>query len=94
MVLQQKRWTPSLFLNSDVQEATFYSEGENNDKIEQASFTSGGREFICIDTPVKHDFGFAPAASIFVDCESDEEVALCEAVWRRRSVYAPRKWWF
>ena len=29
-----------------------------------------GREFICIDSPVKHEFGFTPAISIFVDFET------------------------
>ncbi len=33
-----------------------------------------GQEFICIDSPVKHDFGFTPAMSIFVDCACAQEL--------------------
>lgn len=32
----------SLFPNSDVQEATYYSEGENKSELEQAMFTLDG----------------------------------------------------
>ena len=63
-----------LFPKSEVHDATHYDEGENKGKLQQASFSLGRREFICIDTPVKHDFGFTPAISIFVDCESVEEL--------------------
>jgi predicted 3-demethylubiquinone-9 3-methyltransferase (glyoxalase superfamily) len=39
-----------------------------------ASFTLKGREYMCIDSPVKHAFGFTPAISLFVDCDSAAEV--------------------
>lgn len=63
-----------LLPNSEILTCTHYQDGENQGKVQQASFTLGGREFICIDTPVKHEFGFTPATSIFVDCESSEEL--------------------
>lgn len=63
-----------LFPRSEVIKVFHYHEGENKGKIQQAFFTLGGREFICIDTPIKHDWGFTPAISIFVDCESEEEL--------------------
>jgi predicted 3-demethylubiquinone-9 3-methyltransferase (glyoxalase superfamily) len=63
-----------LFPNSEVIKVFHYDEGESKGKIQQAFFTLGGREFICIDTPIKHDWGFTPAVSIFVDCESEEEL--------------------
>ena len=55
-------------------DVSYYNEGENKGKVQYAFFTLGGREFICIDTPIKHDFGFTPAISIFVDCESQKEL--------------------
>ena len=64
----------SLFLKSEVHDVIHYDEGENKGKLHHASFSLGGREFICIDSPVKHDFGFTPAISIFVDCDSIEEL--------------------
>ena len=63
-----------LFPRSEVIKVFHYDEGESKGKIQQAFFTLGGREFICIDTPIKHDWGFTPAVSIFVDCESEEEL--------------------
>ena len=63
-----------LFPKSEVIKVLHYDEGENKGKIYQAFFRLEGREFICIDTPIKHDWGFTPAVSIFVDCESEEEL--------------------
>jgi predicted 3-demethylubiquinone-9 3-methyltransferase (glyoxalase superfamily) len=48
--------------------------------IKRASFTLGGQRFLCFDSPVKHDFGFTPSISVFVDCETEAE--LDEAVER------------
>jgi len=39
-----------------------------------ASFTLNGQPFMAIDSPVKHAFGFTPAISVFVDCESEAEI--------------------
>lgn len=64
----------SLFPGSAVLDTTLYGSGENQGKLLRGIFVLGDREFICIDTPVQHDFGFTPAMSIFVDCESDEEI--------------------
>jgi predicted 3-demethylubiquinone-9 3-methyltransferase (glyoxalase superfamily) len=40
----------------------------------QALFSVGGQRVMCIDSPVKHAFTFTPASSLFVDCESEEEL--------------------
>jgi predicted 3-demethylubiquinone-9 3-methyltransferase (glyoxalase superfamily) len=63
-----------LFQDAKVNEASYYEEGDHKGKVKRASFTLAGTEFICIDTPVKHEFGFTPATSIYVDCESDDEI--------------------
>jgi predicted 3-demethylubiquinone-9 3-methyltransferase (glyoxalase superfamily) len=39
-----------------------------------ASFTLKGQNFMCIDSYVSHGFGFTPATSIFVDCDTEAEV--------------------
>jgi predicted 3-demethylubiquinone-9 3-methyltransferase (glyoxalase superfamily) len=39
-----------------------------------ASFTLSGQDFLCIDSPVKHAFTFTPSISLFVDCESADEL--------------------
>ena len=38
--------------------------------IKVALFTLCGREFMCSDSPVKHDFTFTPSCSTFVDFDS------------------------
>ena len=40
----------------------------------QARFTLNGREFICFDSPIKHQFTFTPAMSLLVECRSEAEV--------------------
>lgn len=42
--------------------------------VMRAKFSLNGREFLCIDSPVKHNFTFTPAMSLFVDCEGEEEI--------------------
>jgi predicted 3-demethylubiquinone-9 3-methyltransferase (glyoxalase superfamily) len=47
-----------------------------------ARFTLAGRDFPCIDSPIKHDFTFTPAISLFVECDSEAEL---EAAFGRLS---------
>ena len=42
--------------------------------IKVARFRLAGSEFGCADSPINHDWGFTPAVSIFVDCDSDAEL--------------------
>lgn len=42
--------------------------------IRTARFELLGREFLCIDSFIKHAFTFTPSVSIFVECESLEEI--------------------
>ena len=73
----------SLFPDSKVVETRRYSEGSHKGKLQIGSFSLAGREFLCIDSPVKHDFNFTPAMSIFVDF--DDERAL-EKVFAELSI--------
>ena len=38
--------------------------------VRRADITFGRHRIIVIDSPVKHAFGFTPAMSLFVDCDS------------------------
>lgn len=40
----------------------------------QATFTLKGQEFMCIDSNVKHAFSFTPSFSIYVACNTEEEI--------------------
>jgi predicted 3-demethylubiquinone-9 3-methyltransferase (glyoxalase superfamily) len=66
----------SLFKNSHIVAIAHY--GPNEAGVEgsvlHARFSLNGRELICIDSPVKHDFTFTPAMSLFVDCGTEQEV--------------------
>lgn len=47
--------------------------GEEGSVI-HATFTLKGQEFMCIDSHVKHEFSFTPSFSIYVNCDSEEEL--------------------
>ena len=42
--------------------------------VKQARFSLHGREFVCIDSPVKQQCTFTPALSLSVGCESVVEL--------------------
>ncbi|MFE8700821.1 VOC family protein [Cytobacillus sp. FJAT-54145] len=43
--------------------------------VMQATFTLKGQEFMCIDSYIKHQFTFTPSFSIFITCDTEEELA-------------------
>jgi predicted 3-demethylubiquinone-9 3-methyltransferase (glyoxalase superfamily) len=47
---------------------------EASGKVAQAVFSLNGQRFMCIDSPIKHEFTFTPAISLFVTCETESEV--------------------
>ena len=80
----------SLFPNSVVLTSQKYEEGESEGKLYLGTFTLAGREFMCIDSPIKHDFGLTPAISIFVDCDNaSEQEGLFEALSTDGEVLMP-----
>jgi predicted 3-demethylubiquinone-9 3-methyltransferase (glyoxalase superfamily) len=42
--------------------------------VEHATFTLAGQEFMAIDSPAKHEFGFTPAVSLYVRCADEAEL--------------------
>ena len=66
----------SLFPDSEIIRAERYAAGDPGPTgtIKVAAFTLCGREFMCSDSPIQHDFSFTPSSSIFVECESREEL--------------------
>jgi predicted 3-demethylubiquinone-9 3-methyltransferase (glyoxalase superfamily) len=74
----------SLFGDSRIEQIERYGPGEMGAEgtVKLAVFSLAGREFLCIDSPVKHAFTFTPSMSLFVDCESEAEL---EAVFNRLS---------
>lgn len=66
----------SLFRQSTIVRAERYADGEPGPAgtIKVATFMLCGREFMCSDSPIRHDFSFTPSSLIFVECESREEL--------------------
>jgi predicted 3-demethylubiquinone-9 3-methyltransferase (glyoxalase superfamily) len=64
------------FPNSRIVHAVRYAAGEPGPvgTIKVATFSLCGREFMCSDSPVRHNFAFTPSSSTFVECDSVEEL--------------------
>jgi predicted 3-demethylubiquinone-9 3-methyltransferase (glyoxalase superfamily) len=64
----------SLFEGAEITSIERYDEGDAKGTVKRATLRLPGQTLICVDSPVEHAFGFTPAISLFVDCESDDEV--------------------
>jgi predicted 3-demethylubiquinone-9 3-methyltransferase (glyoxalase superfamily) len=70
------RFYTSLFSGAEVLSVSRYGPGEAGAEgtVQHASFSLAGQTFMCIDSPAEHQFGFTPSMSLYVQCESDEEI--------------------
>ena len=66
----------SIFPQAQILSIIRYGPGEAGAEgsVMQALFSLNGQEFMCIDSTMKHDFTFTPSFSIFVQCETEEEI--------------------
>ncbi len=66
----------SLIEDSEITSITRYGANESGDEgtVMQATFTLKGQEFMCIDSNVKHQFDFTPSFSIYVTCDTEDEL--------------------
>lgn len=66
----------SIIEDTDITSIVRYGANESGDEgtVMQATFTVKGQEFMCIDSNVAHAFSFTPAFSIYVTCDSQEEL--------------------
>lgn len=67
----------SLVGDSEIKRITRYGANQPGDEgtVMQAVFSLKGQEFMCIDSNVKHQFSFTPSFSIYVVCDSEEELS-------------------
>jgi len=42
--------------------------------VKAATFSLNGQEFMCIDSSAEHAFNFTASMSLFVRCETDQEI--------------------
>ncbi|MEU8246882.1 VOC family protein [Nonomuraea sp. NPDC048916] len=66
----------SLFDDSEILSITRYgADGPGTEgTVQHALFTLAGQPHMAIDSSVKHEFGFTPSISLYVNCESAEEI--------------------
>ncbi len=66
----------SLFPDGEILDLVRYGPGEAGAEgsVALARFTVGGQTVRCIDSVVVHPFTFTPSVSLFVECESPEEI--------------------
>ncbi len=68
----------TLFPNSRIISITKYGPNElgKEGTVQMASFVIGDQEYIAIDSPIKHEFTFTPSISLYVRCETVDEVSM------------------
>jgi predicted 3-demethylubiquinone-9 3-methyltransferase (glyoxalase superfamily) len=67
----------SLFENSEIKSIEYFKADEpggNERCVKHALFTLGGLEYMAIDSPAEHAFTFTPAVSVYVNCETENEI--------------------
>ncbi|RFS13535.1 VOC family protein [Emticicia sp. C21] len=67
----------SLFKDSGIQHIDYFKANEQGGKagaVKLATFTLSGQTYMAIDSGFDHKFAFTPAISIYVNCESEEEL--------------------
>ena len=66
----------SLFERSEIVNIQRY--GANGDgaegTVQQAVFSLNGQLFMCIDSSIKHGFTFTPSISLYVACDTEDEI--------------------
>ncbi|MFD0679332.1 MULTISPECIES: VOC family protein [unclassified Paenibacillus] len=67
----------SLFEQSEILSIERYGANEAGAEgtVVKAAFALNGQVFMCIDSSVKHGFTFTPAISLYVSCDTEEEIS-------------------
>jgi len=69
----------SIFPNSEVKSITNYTEGEGGgtpELIKHGVFTLNGTRYMVSESNYNHAWSFSPGVSIFVETDSEEEIAV------------------
>ncbi|WP_076572834.1 VOC family protein [Salimicrobium salexigens] len=66
----------SLIEDSSITNIVRYGadQGRKEGTVMQAPFSLKGQEFMCMDSPPVHDFTFTPSFSVFLTCDSEDEM--------------------
>jgi predicted 3-demethylubiquinone-9 3-methyltransferase (glyoxalase superfamily) len=66
----------SLIPNSEIVDIVRYGPGQQGKEgsVKLATVSLAGQRVMCTDSPVQHAFTFTPSSSLFLECESEEEI--------------------
>lgn len=66
----------SIFDQSEILTITRYGANGPGEEgtVAKATFSIKGQVFMCNDSNVKHEFTFTPSISLFVTCDTEEEI--------------------
>jgi len=66
----------ALIEDSSIKSIIRYGANEAGEEgtVMHAIFSLKGQEFMCIDSNVKHEFTFTPSFSIYITCDSEQEI--------------------
>lgn len=66
----------SVIDDAEITRIARYGANESGDEgtVREAVFKVKGQELMCIDSNLKHEFTFTPSFSIFITCDSEEEI--------------------
>lgn len=78
-----KRYT-AVFPASKILSIDYYKLGEHEPEgsVKSATLTINGTVFMAMDSHLDHKFGFTPSMSLFVECDTEQEI---EKVFRELS---------
>lgn len=71
------RFYCSLFEDAELKTIRYFKNGDfggEEGAVKHASFRIGGQDYMAIDSNLAHGFSFSPAVSIYVRCETPEEI--------------------
>ncbi|MDQ0086899.1 putative 3-demethylubiquinone-9 3-methyltransferase (glyoxalase superfamily) [Paenibacillus anaericanus] len=76
----------TLFDNSEINKVLYHEDGT----VLHAIFTLNGQTYMCIDSKEEHNFNFTPSISLFITCETAEEIdALYQKLSEEGTVLMP-----
>ncbi|HBH53150.1 MAG TPA: VOC family protein [Planctomycetaceae bacterium] len=64
---------------AELKDVQFFSAGEQGAEgsVKSSRLILQGHELRAFDSPVRHEFGFTPAVSLFIDCVDRDEFERC-----------------
>jgi predicted 3-demethylubiquinone-9 3-methyltransferase (glyoxalase superfamily) len=64
----------SVFKGSYILQIAHHENGISAGTIQLATVVVGGQPFMFMDSTIQHDFTFTPSTSIYINCDTEEEI--------------------